>query len=203
VTCSGCQETFHFLATLANKPLTEFGRRMLVLLENERVQNEKPIQASIDDLLGAVYSLIHAKSHQFVHRTGQVEIPVVKTRARQIQFGVVRTDGRWIAGWHFNSALFRLAAVYHRLLKAVTGEDENVADLLQPAREMFLRQAKRNWENKCIHKIYQEVNCLKHSARGLYFSRRATFADAVSSIEELLRLAEAWAKSVRSPVTNR
>jgi len=33
-----------------------------------------------------------------------------------------RTDGLWIAGFYFNNALFRAAAVYHhRLLKVITG----------------------------------------------------------------------------------
>jgi hypothetical protein len=36
--------------------------------------------------------------------------------------GKVRLGGKWIARGYFNNALFRTAAIYHRVLKIVVGE---------------------------------------------------------------------------------
>jgi hypothetical protein len=53
------------------------------------VQDAEHIQAVIDDLLGAVYSLIHARIYGFKDRKGKIEPMVVRMRAKQIQSVVV------------------------------------------------------------------------------------------------------------------
>src|SRR6266436_3805112 len=103
--------------------LAEFGGKLATLLNNPKVESDPNAVGVLDDLLGAVYSLILARHHHFDDRTNRpIEIDVVQKRALQIQNGDVRIDGKWIAGWHFNSALFRIAAVYHRLLKVCAGQ---------------------------------------------------------------------------------
>src|SRR5438477_65447 len=87
------------------------------------VQTDPNIVASIDDLLGAIYCLVLARHHHFQDRLDSpIEVEVVHARAEQMEHGNVRVDGKWIAGWYFNGALVRLAAVFHRLLKVISGD---------------------------------------------------------------------------------
>jgi len=44
----------------------------------------------------------------------------VQIRAEQVSNGQIRLDGAWMAGFHFNSGIMRLSAVYHRLLRVIT-----------------------------------------------------------------------------------
>lgn len=84
------------------------------------VQGDSNLAGSLDDLLGAVYALILAKQRGFANRLDRpIEVAAVERRAGQMANGRVRTDGPWMAGFHFNSALFRTAAVYHGTLKIV------------------------------------------------------------------------------------
>jgi hypothetical protein len=67
-----------------------------------------------------------------------IDIAAAQKRAAQIAGGQLRFDGKWMAGFHFNSALFRIAAVYHRILKIVVGRPTNrdeVPTLRYPGRE--------------------------------------------------------------------
>ena len=199
VACEACKKSFQFLSKFSYKRLEDFGRRLVLLLDHGLVQKTDPVKAAIDDLLGAVYSLIHAKQQDFQERTGKTQYGVVRTRAQQIQLGIARTDGRWIAGWHFNSALYRLSAVYHRLLKSVTGDYEQVvADLLPKAEFCYCKWTRNRWTNSHIGRIHQEVNLLKHDKHGIYSGRRATLANAESAIGELLMLLEAWVNAPKS-----
>ena len=81
------------------------------------------------------------------------------------------------AGFYFNNALFRLAAVYHRSLKVVTGNEEKsdvyVKALLTEAQKRFEKARQRSWDNDNIGKIYNEVNGLKHTARGVFDGERS------------------------------
>ena len=48
--------------------------------------------------------------------------------------GQIRLDGAWMAGFHFNSAIMRLSAVYHRFLRVITNNHQKgewVDDLLK------------------------------------------------------------------------
>jgi hypothetical protein len=178
------------------RALADFGRRLAVLLNGTTVRSDRNAVGSLDDLLGAVYSLILARHYYFINRTDQtIDIEVVLTRAQQIQRGEVRTDGKWIAGWHFNSALYRIAAVYHRLLKVVWGQPathDNIPTLRPKIEDLYRQWTKIDWSSSCVHAIHTQVNTLKHTPKGIYSSRTATFEDAITSIDELLNLVEAW-----------
>ncbi len=176
--------------------LAKFSDRLASLLSNATVQADPNAVGSLDDLLGAVYSLILARHHHFVDRTDRpIEIDVVRKRAEQVKRGDVRIDGKWIAGWHFNSALFRAAAVYHRLLKVAVEkpETQEYVPKLRPKVEALYRQWKKaDWSSERIHAVHTQVNTLKHSPPGVHDVRTATFEDAVAGIDELLNLVEAW-----------
>lgn len=175
------------------KTLTEFAGKIATFLEDSKIQAEPNAVGVLDDLLGAVYSLILARHHFFDDRTDRpIEIPVIQKRSSDVHNGDIRIDGKWIAGWHFNSALFRIAAVYHRLLKVVVGNPttkEYVPALLPKVRALH------DWSNDRAHAIHDEVNTLKHTPQGVHSLRTATFEDGLVSIGELLDLIEEWSQS--------
>ncbi len=105
----------------ANVALAGYARRIGALLTETAVLTNTDLAGSLDDFLGAVYALIQAKQHGFTDRTAPIDITAVERRARMIAAGKVRLDGKWIAGGYFNNALFRTAAIYHRILKIVVG----------------------------------------------------------------------------------
>ena len=111
-------------------------------------------------------------------------------------WAMFRTDGKWTAGFYFNNTQFRLAAIYHRELKAVTGKEkekdrDSVGALLPEARSKFKAARGCDWTNIQITKIHTEVNELKHAASGLYSGRTVTLMESIDAIEELLALFEA------------
>src|SRR6266852_8279589 len=107
---------------VAYAALTNVAGRLGSLTRDVHLQSDANVLRSLDDLLGAVYALMLARLNQFEDRPDRPpELQPVITRAEQLERGEIRVSGKWIAGWYFNSALFRIAAVYHRLLKVVSG----------------------------------------------------------------------------------
>jgi hypothetical protein len=184
------------LADSSYRALAEFASRIAALLKSARVTSDPNAVATLDDLLGALYSLILARHHKFEDRTSQtIETPVLERRASQVQAGEVRIDGKWIAGWHFNSALYRVAAVYHRVLKVTIGDPETreYVPALRPRVQQLYRQWRSSdWSSVGADAICTEVNTLKHTSKGVYFGRTATFEEATIAVAELLDLVEAW-----------
>lgn len=170
--------------------------RIADLMSLPSLQARQSLMGCLDDLLGAVYALMYADHRGYSDRPQALDaqdIQNVLIRARDMSNGRVRTDGKWTAGFYFNNALFRLAAVYHRALKIVTGNENtvlHVPQLLPQAQAKF--QAARNlaWTNTKIHDIHLEVNNLKHTPEGIYAGRDVTFADSLGAVGELLTLIE-------------
>lgn len=104
--------------------LAGFAARLKVLLDRPKVQADAYLRHGLDDFLGAIYALILAKSQDFTDRPAGTspELDKVQIRAAQVANGQVRLDGKWMAGFHFNSALLRLSAVYHRILRVLTND---------------------------------------------------------------------------------
>jgi hypothetical protein len=182
----GCQKLF------------EFAGRIVTLLESQKVRSSPSMQASLDDLLGAVYSLIYAEYHRFEKRSQSLsfqDVQAVTTRAKDISNHRVRTDGKWTAGFYYNNALFRISAVYHRALKIVTGreaEDGNVNAFRPAAEKLYKNWRKCVWSSTNLKKLHREVNQLKHTTKGIYEGRNVQFDEAVQALDELLKLIEAW-----------
>lgn len=176
----------------AYEALARSAGRIGKLLGEPKISED--LAGSLDDFLGAVYALILAKELGFEDRTNhRIDIDAVRTRAGQIAIGEIRRVGKWMAGFHFNSALFRAAAVYHRMLKIVVGkpaEREFVRELRQKATSRYPA-----WSSRYIHAVHEEVNDLKHTKRGLHDSRKVRYEEAVAGVGELLDLIEAWASS--------
>lgn len=185
----------------ASKELIEFAGRIGALLDSQKVQSSASMRASLDDLLGAVYSLIYARHHDYDDRQqslGPQDIRAVRVRASDMSLGRVRTEGKWTAGYYFNNSLFRVAAIYHRALKIVTGKKEGdkvYLDTLRPiAESLFQNWENRGWISTNLAKLHKEVNELKHTPGGIYQGRDVQFSEAISAVDELLTLIEAWAK---------
>lgn len=176
------------LASLAGRIATQLDKH----------QTSAPaVSACFDDLLGTVYSLFYASRHEYTDPAGKSltgpDIANVSVRAKDMAHGTVREDGKWTAGFYFNNALFRLAAVYHRILKVLTQKEATslyVRDLLPTALQDFKAVTGRNWNNRNIQKIHSQVNELKHTAQGVYGGRDVLFKEATDGVEELLVLIE-------------
>jgi hypothetical protein len=184
--------------TTACQPLFELAGRIAALLNSSRIQSCVSMLASLDDLLGAVYSLIYARNHGYDERQQSLspkDIQAVHIRAADMSAGKVRTEGKWTAGFYFNNALFRLAAIYHRALKIITGrENEKLyVETLRPIAEtLFQNWTKQKWTYANLTKLHKQVNELKHGADGIYEGRDVRFEEAVRAVDELLNLIEAW-----------
>lgn len=170
--------------------LSNYAGKIARLLSRLDTQANPDFAGSLDDLLGAVYALLQAKQHGFTNRTSPIQISAVEKRAQKIAEGKIRLSGKWIAGFYFNNALFRIAAVYHRVLKIIVGGNDHVPVLVPKARRLFAQ-----WTNSKLAIIHREVNDLKHTPRGVHDQRMVTYDDAVAAAGELLSLIEQWAST--------
>lgn len=169
------------------KALFAYAARIGKVLNVPAVRGNADLAGSLDDFLGAVYALIQAKHHQFADRAGRpIDITPVEKRAAQIAKGRVRTNGQWIAGFYFNNALFRTAAVYNRILKIVVGKADKLDKLRREAQILY-----PHWTCSKLGLVNSQVNDLKHTPRGVHDLRTVTYDDAVAAIGELLYLIEA------------
>jgi hypothetical protein len=157
-----------------------------------------PLQACLDDLLGAVYSLMYAKHYKFDTRPqplGQKDIQSVLVRARRMALSKLRTEGKWTAGFYFNNALFRTSAVYHRSLKILTGNEESNnkgLKVLGPCADKLYQEARKiPWANESVRRVHCEVNGLKHTSSGISSGRDVPFETAVRAVAEILEIIEA------------
>ena len=182
--------------------LSRFGDRITSLLQSQQAEPNRDIVASLDDLLGALYAIIFAKHFGFEDRPNRpIEVSAIVKRAQQVARGEVRTDGKWMAGFHFNSALFRISAVYHRVLKIVAGRDGDVGTLRPQAEEFYRRCRDAVWQNQNVRGIHGQATDLKHTTKGIYESRRidAGLRNAVLAVGELLDLLEVFGPGTATP----
>ena len=187
---------------LAHQPygrLAGFAARLSRLLQHGTTRKERAVAGTIDEFLGALYGLNLAQIQGFVDRPvgTDIEIPVLQNRADKLANGDVRIDGKWMAGFHFNSGLLRLSAVYHRSLKTVTGnvgKDKSIRTLLDELDKptLYPTWAGHAWSRANVAQVHKEVNDFKHTAEGLNAGRNVPYAVAADAVEELLVLLEKW-----------
>ena len=175
-----------------DEQLASYGKRILKLFRSSQAQKSHYFVATLDDFLGAVYALVFSQCNvrPFVSRSGPIEIATVIKRAEDIANGTLRTSGNWIAGFHFNGALFRIAASYHRGLKVVSSKERSGdmrGGLLPVVKAAFPK-----WKHQNLDDVYDEVNDLKHKAEGKFNLRVIDLEGAKAATEELLELFECW-----------
>src|SRR5260370_41692522 len=124
--------------------------------------------AELDDFVGAVYAMVFSQSnvHPVKRRSGPIEIHTVIKRAEDVANGTLRTSGNWMAGFHFNGALFRIAASYHRGLKVVSKKEKSVD--MRGGLLPLIVAAFPAWKHQNLDEVYDEVNDLKHTAEGKF-----------------------------------
>jgi hypothetical protein len=160
-------------------------------------QPKRSLQACLDDLLGAVYSLMYAKHYDFDDRPqplAQANVDSVVVRAKDMASSKLRTEGKWTAGFYFNNALFRTSGVYHRALKILSGNELEKKDVwvLRPiVGKLYENRKGSPWEYSHVQQVHDEVNGLKHKSKGIIEGRNVLFSTAVDAVEELLNLIEA------------
>lgn len=169
-------------------------QRIAALLEPE-VSAPSEWASCLDDLLGAVYSMFYAIHHDFSERPNALAEPdilAVVKRARNMAARRVWAEGKWTAGFYFNNALFRIDAVYHRVLKLYTGDsDSKFEKLVRIASEKYQAAQGRVWDSRALHKINCEVTKVKHAEAGILKGRDVGLQEAVQATVELLTLIEA------------
>jgi hypothetical protein len=171
--------------------LAGFATRIVRLLENPEVQKNDPLIAVIDDLLGAVYALIAARQENFKGKLGKSAFEPILDRAKLIAARKPRNSGNWMAGFHFNSAMFRISAAFDRLPKSPGGCAHGEACCEHGAAARYRKAKGKAWRNQQLHDIRKEVNAIKHEAIGIYEGRQATFNNALAAVNQILDLAEA------------
>jgi hypothetical protein len=180
------------LDDLKDSGWASYGKRIVKLFRSSKAQNNHYFVATLDDFLGAIYALALSQCnvHPFVRRSGPIEIDTVIQRAEDIADGRLRTSGNWMAGFHFNGGLFRIAASYHRGLKVVSNQEKSrdMRGGLLPAVEAAFPK----WKHQNLDDAYDEVNDLKHTAEGKFNFREVDLGGAKAAVEELLELFELW-----------
>jgi hypothetical protein len=181
------------LTDTKQRRLAGFAARIVKLLAKPEVQNNEPLVSVIDDLLGAVYALIAARQENFRGKMGNSEFPPILNRAKLIAEGKPKNSGNWMAGFHFNSAMFRISAVFDRLPKSLAGCKHGEACCEHGAAARYHKVKGKAWQNQQLHDIRKEVNAIKHEAIGVYKGRQANLNAACAAVNQILDLAEALA----------
>jgi hypothetical protein len=172
--------------------LASYAARAAALLKLPKVRENGRTVGPLDDFLGIVYALMLANQFDFKDRTEKkIEITPVEKRASELALGKLRPDGKWMAGFHFNSALYRTSAVYHRILQVIAGKDDEMKNLRAIAKDHYRQWRKADWSDDHLFKVYQQVNVLKHRPQGVHDRRMVKYREALAAPGELLDLLEA------------
>jgi PHD/YefM family antitoxin component YafN of YafNO toxin-antitoxin module len=187
-----------------DRRLCTSAERIAVLLERAQSRPSRALKACLDDLLGAIYSLLFASRNGFDDRT-EKELDDryykdVSIRAADMSSGSVRTDGKWAAGYYFNSGVLRIDAVCHRGAETVASPRKGFDNLRKPISDWFQSTQDAPWAAAALQKIGCEARALKHRTDAVIPKRNARFADAVDAIGELIVLFEAFQNATHHPL---
>jgi hypothetical protein len=145
----------------------------------------------LDYVVGALYGLSRAVEAGFVdrsagwHSTYRPHLPQYVERILENE----RLNEKWLAGFHFNSAIQRIAACFDRIPKLLGSTDKYAH------KRMADVSAQKNiaWE-----KVYDEVNALKHDIKGRASGRKVKLEEAIDAFTELVQLLKANEKRLAS-----
>ena len=133
----------------------------------------------LDLLAGAIYSLKMAAQLGFADRAGELKPHYsenLRKRMSKMAEGRMPESGLWLAGLHFNSALFRIAAAYRRCQDAFKRAERRLGTP-QPIQ----------FETVSLNAIRNECNRLKHEFEGILSGRQAAADLAIKGLGELIR----------------
>lgn len=143
-------------------------------------------------MVGAVYSLRQAADLGFEYRDAQRLGPDYAVELDDVcNYLLSPTEkllpDKWLAGFFFNSALIRIAAGSHRVLRMLLGGDDGGFDNL--AMRVMCEKGV-DLDTICLLKsVYQDMNSFKHHRDKLLGKRRIkTLDDGIDAAEKLLKL---------------
>ena len=152
------------------------------------------IQAGTEDacaiksfLAGALYALDRSAQCGFDPSTATSA--ELDENLRRMSQSDPPSEGVWLAGFYFNSALQRMAVVLERGLKVLTKRKGNVGvpELFKIAEQMnFLN--KRDYLD--LDAVREEVNRLKHDVPGLIGKRKILTDGALAAAHQAVTLLE-------------
>jgi hypothetical protein len=148
--------------------------------------------------LGALHGLVRAAELGFRDRTQAPSPAYARTLGRMLRrlgHGKAALQGQWLAGFYFNDAMFRLAALYERGLKAVVGSKgrEDIPCLRQIAEAKGLMNSA---EFSALDAVRRDVNALKHRDGLVLTGRTVPFDTAVAAAIEGRGLLDRVARKV-------
>jgi hypothetical protein len=188
----------------ADPRLQALARRLEALMKKAHGDEAR---APLEYLLGALHGLFEAKTLGFKDRSHALDDARGRSaagveywdygplrRVRLMTEGKLRIDGAWVAGFYFNSALVRIAAVFDRVVRrqaAAKGLHRAPHRGRPPSvRELLRRLGLGRFTSGTLANVYDEVNRLKHHAAGLARRRHVTMANATAAFEQMLDLLE-------------
>jgi len=159
--------------------------------------------------VGALYAL--DKSYQYhVERSSYTQPDIHLTQVRQVISQIYMEqspDQIWLAGFHFNAALMRIAALYERSLRSLLSESKynekitvirkgapkdikiseaHVNELAPIVQERLFKSA--HIKITAAGKIRKEVNKLKHQVLGVLPQDAVTMEEAIEALREIMDL---------------
>jgi len=139
-------------------------------------------------LVGAAFSL--RKAHQLGFNAAESSRydDELDSAAQQIAANKLPEEGDWLAGFYFNSALMRIAAAYHILLKRMLDINDK-QDLSRKALKDMAIKNRLICEDDIVSldEVYQDVNDFKHEGGKLLMSRRIrSINDAITAGQKLI-----------------
>lgn len=141
--------------------------------------------------LGALHALARAVELGFRDRVGSIPARSysrdLTRRLKRFGDGKLSLKRQWLAGFYFNDATFRLAALYERGLKAATGGkgQENVPCLRQIAIAKGLMSES---DFRALDAVRKDINHLKHRDGLLLKGRTVPLRRAIVAAREALQL---------------
>lgn len=181
------------------RELCEAASKVESLLAVPEIQADAAALATLDLFVGGIASLLRAANAHFKDRTGRpIGAEPVRIVAEQLAKGTMRNEGAWLAGYHFNSGLLRIAGAFHRglkiaLVRRVDTRRREFPPALAPAAAGRYQDAKgQPWAFSNLMAVYNEVNNIKHTADGTFQRRQADFKQATEAVGELVQLFQLW-----------
>ena len=172
------------------RKLKECAKRLAALMKDRRNKGDKLPTEITGLFVGAIHSLLLANHHGYKKDTGDTA-QLASWASKLAEPGAAKLDEAFgndevKAGYHFNNALLRIAAVYHKALKRLFGKDKGLRPALEKALEKRCEALWSKVKDSHLPDIYTRVNALKHDGNDR--SGRIEIGKATLACERLLCL---------------